>query len=49
MSILRSDKVTNAVQNYVEEKMGSKFIEVPVILLSECFDDSTPTIPLVFI
>jgi len=49
MGVLRSDKVVNGVQNFVEEKMGVKFIEVPVVLLSECFEDSSPTIPLVFI
>ena len=49
MKTLRPDKVTNAVQNYIDDKMGTRFIEVPIVLLSECFEDSGPTIPLIFI
>jgi len=49
MNIIRPDKVTNAVQNFVCEKMGVKFIEIPIVHLSDCFEDSSPTIPLVFI
>jgi len=34
---------------WVEEKMGRKFIEVPLFELSKCFDDSTVTTPLIFV
>ena len=49
MNIFRPDKVVNSVQLFIEEKMGAKFVEVPVVLLSECFEDSGPSIPLIFI
>jgi dynein heavy chain len=48
---LRPDKVVNAVQDYIEKekKMGRDYIEVPIIKLEECFDDSKASIPLIFI
>jgi dynein heavy chain len=46
---LRPDKVTNAIQDYVEKKMGKFYIEIPIVKLQECFDDSSPSIPLIFI
>ena len=46
---IRPDKVTNAIQDYVEEKMGKYYIEVPIVKLDECFDDSSFSIPLIFI
>ena len=34
---------------WVEEKMGRKFIEVPVFELEKCYNDSLVTTPLIFV
>jgi dynein heavy chain len=46
---IRPDKVTTSVQDYVEKKMGKYYIEQPIAKLDECFEDSSCTIPLIFI
>uniref|UniRef100_A0A7S4DG85 AAA+ ATPase domain-containing protein n=1 Tax=Lotharella globosa TaxID=91324 RepID=A0A7S4DG85_9EUKA len=48
---LRPDRVVDAIQNYVENEpsLGKEFIEPPLFDLAKCFEDSSNTMPLVFI
>mmetsp|Transcript_14881 Transcript_14881/g.35929 ORF Transcript_14881/g.35929 Transcript_14881/m.35929 type:complete len:812 (-) Transcript_14881:260-2695(-) len=46
---LRPDKLTIAVQIYVDTSMGRRFIEPPPFDLGECYADSTAYTPLVFV
>jgi dynein heavy chain, axonemal len=47
--MLRPDKVVPAIQNYISEKMGNKFIIVPVFELAKCYKDSSIITPLIFV
>ncbi|XP_072525468.1 dynein axonemal heavy chain 12 isoform X2 [Salminus brasiliensis] len=46
---LRPDKIEPAITNYVADKLGKKFVEPPPFDLSKSYNDSTSTIPLVFV
>jgi dynein heavy chain len=46
---MRPDKVTIAVQDYVTEAEGKRFIEPPPFNLAACYADSTPIVPLLFV
>eukprot|EP00794_Sanderia_malayensis_P012733 gene12733-14038_t len=46
---LRVDKVANAMQNFVKNELGSRFIEPQTTDLSLVFKDSSPTTPLIFV
>lgn len=46
---LRPDKVTPAVRDFVAENMGEKFTAAPPFKLADCYADSSPTAPLVFV
>lgn len=46
---LRADKVTNAMQDFVSENLGQRFIEPQTSDLSLVFKDSSPTTPLIFV
>ena len=46
---LRPDRVVPMVTAFVADNMGNKFIEPPPFNLAECFADSGPLSPLVFI
>lgn len=46
---LRKDKVIEAIQDFVSENLGGRFIEPPPFDLPGSFKDSGPTIPLVFV
>jgi dynein heavy chain, axonemal len=45
----RTDRVVNAVTNFVIKNMGEKYVMPPVINYQNIFDQSTPTGPVVFI
>jgi len=45
----RADKVTDAIMNFVIEKMGQKFIEPPPFDLAACYKDSSLVTPLIFV
>jgi len=46
---LRPDKVTNAMQDFVSENLGQKFIEPQSADLGLVFHDSSPATPLIFV
>ncbi|KAJ3039942.1 Dynein heavy chain 10, axonemal [Rhizophlyctis rosea] len=45
----RTDRVYNAVTNYVIKNMGEKYVMPPVVNFQNIFEQSTPTSPVVFI
>ncbi|KAJ1549535.1 Dynein heavy chain 7, axonemal [Cladochytrium tenue] len=46
---LRPDKLTAAIQLYIIEKMGKRFVEPPPFNLASSYADSSPITPLIFI
>jgi len=46
---IRPDKLIPAVQNYVVEELGEKFISPPAFDLAKIYGDSSSTTPLIFI
>ena len=46
---LRNEKIVPAVQNFVNVKLGRKFVEPPTFDLSGSYDDSSCRSPLIFI
>lgn len=46
---LRSDKVTNAMQDFVTEQLGQRFVEPQTSSLQIAFKDSSPISPLIFV
>eukprot|EP01012_Entosiphon_sulcatum_P030911 TRINITY_DN3847_c0_g1_i1.p1 TRINITY_DN3847_c0_g1~~TRINITY_DN3847_c0_g1_i1.p1 ORF type:complete len:4187 (-),score=787.17 TRINITY_DN3847_c0_g1_i1:47-10915(-) len=46
---LRPDKVSQGVQDFVEEIMGDKYIQPPTFNLHDSYRDSDPCSPLIFI
>lgn len=46
---LRPDKITNAMQDFLIEKMGQQFIEPITSDLSAMYKESAPTVPLIFV
>jgi len=46
---LRRDKVMDAIQHFVIENQGVKYVEPPPFDLRACYEDSTVTTPLIFI
>ncbi|KAH7442335.1 hypothetical protein KP509_03G083100 [Ceratopteris richardii] len=46
---LRPDKIVSAVIEYIAETLGQQFTEPSLLNLSACYNDSSPTTPLVFI
>lgn len=45
----RPDKVKSAIKKYIKSVKGEDYIEIPIIKLSDCFKDSSPFTPLLFI
>mmetsp|Transcript_2871 Transcript_2871/g.12278 ORF Transcript_2871/g.12278 Transcript_2871/m.12278 type:complete len:1013 (-) Transcript_2871:122-3160(-) len=46
---LRMDRVEKAATTYVANSLGRKYVEPPVLDLNECYGDSTPFAPLIFV
>ncbi|XP_075415820.1 dynein axonemal heavy chain 17 [Tenrec ecaudatus] len=46
---MRPDRMTYAVKNFVEEKMGSKFVENRSVEFSRSYEESSPSTPIFFI
>ncbi|NXE57526.1 DYH17 protein, partial [Casuarius casuarius] len=46
---MRPDRMTYAVRNFVEEKMGSKFVEGRSIEFSKSYEESSPSTAIFFI
>uniref|UniRef100_A0A8C3J4X5 Dynein axonemal heavy chain 17 n=1 Tax=Calidris pygmaea TaxID=425635 RepID=A0A8C3J4X5_9CHAR len=46
---MRPDRMTYAIRNFVEEKMGSKFVEGRSIELAKVYKESSPSSPMFFI
>ncbi|GAX80571.1 hypothetical protein CEUSTIGMA_g8008.t1 [Chlamydomonas eustigma] len=46
---LRPDKVGMAIQAFVTENLGQKYIEPPPFDLGTCFKESAPVTPLIFV
>jgi len=46
---LRRDKAMDGVLNFVVDTMGQKFVEPPPFDIRGCYEDSSPTTPLVFV
>ncbi|XP_078230912.1 dynein axonemal heavy chain 17 isoform X3 [Callithrix jacchus] len=46
---MRPDRMTYAVKNFVEEKMGSKFVEGRSVEFSKSYEESSPSMPIFFI
>jgi dynein heavy chain len=46
---IRPDKITQAVQRFITEQIGKKFIDPPTFDLDACFNDSSNITPLVFV
>ncbi|NXI41699.1 DYH17 protein, partial [Galbula dea] len=46
---LRPDRMTYAIRNFVEETMGSKYVEGRSFGLLEAYKESSPSTPLIFI
>ena len=46
---LRPDKAVLAIQEYVGQQLGSRFVEQPPTDLAACFRESAPGTPLIFV
>ncbi|XP_078408210.1 dynein axonemal heavy chain 11 [Cetorhinus maximus] len=49
MRALRPDRMTNAIRKFVEEKLGTKYVEGRQIEFAKSFRESGPTSPIFFI
>lgn len=49
LKALKPDKLSFAMGNYVAEQLGDRFTEVPPLQLQDIFDDTSPTVPTVFV
>jgi dynein heavy chain len=49
LKALRPDKIVHAVKKFITKHMGVEFVAPPTFDLQASFNDSSPTIPLIFI
>ena len=49
LRVLREDKVVPAVTNFILNKMGKHFIDVPPFDLAASFKDSAPNVPIILV
>ena len=46
---LRPDRLMHALRLYIEEKLGSRYVESLTVELGQCIEEMSPTTPLCFI
>lgn len=49
LRVLRPDKLTGAIHDFVKLIMGQRFVEPPPLDIDRCFKDSAATTPLIFV
>lgn len=49
LKCIRPDKVTNAMQDFLADKLGQQFIEPVTSDLQAMYKESTPMCPLIFV
>jgi dynein heavy chain len=49
LRVLRPDKLTTAIQQFVVQEMGQAYVEPPPFDLEKCYQDSTAMTPLIFV
>jgi len=49
LKVIRPDAVTKAIQNFIIEKIGQKYVEPPTFRLDACYGDSANVTPLLFV
>ena len=49
VKLFREDKLISSIQSFVSKTLGELYIKPPPLNLLECFADSTPSTPLVFL
>ncbi|KAF6265404.1 dynein heavy chain 6 [Scenedesmus sp. NREL 46B-D3] len=49
LRVLRPDKLTAAISDFVKQAMGARFVEPPSLDIDRCFKDSSATTPLIFV
>lgn len=49
LKALRPDKVTNAMQDFLADNLGQRFIEPQTTGLEAIYKESSPTTPLIFV
>ncbi|XP_078011950.1 dynein axonemal heavy chain 17 isoform X1 [Phascolarctos cinereus] len=49
MRCMRPDRMTYAIKNFVEEKMGTKYVEGRSVEFSKSYEESSPSTPIFFI
>jgi dynein heavy chain len=49
LKALRPDKVSAAIQDFITEKIGQRFIDPPTFNLGACYNDSSNISPLIFV
>jgi dynein heavy chain len=49
LKVLRPDKVTSAIQDFITLRIGQEFIEPPTFNLGNCYKDSSNIQPLIFV
>jgi dynein heavy chain len=46
---IRPDKICQAVQNFIIEKIGKQFVDPPTFKIQPCYKDSSNISPLIFV
>lgn len=49
LKAIRADKMSQAIQNYIIEKIGKEFIDPPTFKIEPCYKDSSALTPLIFV
>lgn len=49
LRVLRPDKLTAAISEFVKQTMGARFVEPPPLDIDRCFKDSSTLTPLIFV